>query len=123
MIFLACAACIDRVKRRMLTTYGAAGCTGQPVVADALRSDLPIVPAERDAAPRAGAAGGVTAPPVVSGAGRLDDRAIEAALGRAPADRSHLVCGPQLWVDAIARGLLARGAGTRRIHHEAFVCR
>ena len=123
MIFLACASCIDRMKRRMPTTYGATGCTGRPVAAGALRSDLPIVPAERDAVPRAGGAGGVTTPPAVARAGRLDDRAIEAALGRTLADRSHLVCGPQLRVDAVARGLLARGAGARRIHHEAFAGR
>ena len=66
----------------------------------------------------------MTAPPVVSGAGQLNDRAIEAALGGARADRSHLLClcGPHLWVDAVARGLLARGARARRIHHEAFAC-
>ena len=67
------------------------------------------------------AAGGVTVTRVVSEAGeRLDAQVIDAALGGALADWSYFLCGPQPLVAAISRGLLARSARARRIHHKAF---
>lgn len=67
------------------------------------------------------AAGGVTVTRVVSEAGeRLDAGAIDTALGGALADWSYYLCGPQPMITAISKGLLARGARARRIHHEAF---
>ena len=70
------------------------------------------------------AAGGVTVTRVVSEAGeRLDAWAIDAALGRALADWSYYLCGPQPLVASISKGLVDRGAPARRIHHEAFELR